>query len=67
MSNLDTLQLHAGQKPDQETHSRALPIYQTTSYCYENAAMAAGVVKYSVPSGANTMRVPPMARVKSVV
>lgn len=39
----DTLQLHAGQKPDSQTHARALPIYQTTSYCYDNAEMAAGV------------------------
>ena len=29
----DTLQLHAGQKPDGQTHARAMPIYQTTSYC----------------------------------
>lgn len=43
MSKLDTLQLHAGQHPDSETHSRAVPIYQTTSYCYDGAAMAAGV------------------------
>ena len=28
----DTLQVHAGQKPDPTTGSRAVPIYQTTSY-----------------------------------
>ena len=43
MANLDTIQLHAGQHPDRETHSRAVPIYMTTSYCYDDAAMAAGV------------------------
>lgn len=48
MSKLDTLQLHAGQRPDSETHARAVPIYQTTSYCYDGAAMAAGVFDGSV-------------------
>ncbi|NLO86318.1 MAG: O-acetylhomoserine aminocarboxypropyltransferase/cysteine synthase [Clostridiales bacterium] len=45
----DTLQLHAGQKPDSQTHSRAMPIYQTTSYCYDDAAMAAGVFSGEMP------------------
>ncbi|MDD3334847.1 MAG: O-acetylhomoserine aminocarboxypropyltransferase/cysteine synthase [Eubacteriales bacterium] len=48
MEHLDTIQLHAGQHPDRETHSRAMPIYQTTSYCYDDAAMAAGVFNSSV-------------------
>ncbi len=39
----DTLQLHAGQHPDSQTYSRAMPIYQTTSYCYPTAEAAAGV------------------------
>lgn len=39
----DTLQLHAGQRPDVQTGARAMPIYQTTSYCYQTAADAAGV------------------------
>lgn len=39
----ETLQLHAGQTPDQETCARAVPIYQTTSYCYPNARAAADV------------------------
>lgn len=33
----DTLQVHAGQKADSETLSRAVPIYQTTSYLFEDA------------------------------
>ncbi len=45
----DTLQLHAGQTPDSETRARAVPIYQTTSYCYEGAEEAAGVFDGSVP------------------
>jgi len=39
MSNLrfETLQVHAGQEVDSTTHARALPIYQTSSYVFENA------------------------------
>ena len=33
----ETLQVHAGQEPDPATGSRAVPIYQTTSYVFENA------------------------------
>ncbi len=39
----ETLQLHAGQEnPDPATGARAVPIYQTTSYVFENSAQAAG-------------------------
>lgn len=38
----ETLQLHVGQeKPDQSTGARAVPIYQTTSYVFDNADHAA--------------------------
>ena len=37
----ETLQLHAGQEPDSATKSRAVPIYQTTSYNFDNAQHAA--------------------------
>jgi O-acetylhomoserine (thiol)-lyase len=37
----ETLQLHAGQVVDSETHSRAVPIYQTTSYTFEDTKDAA--------------------------
>ncbi len=37
----ETLQLHAGQHPDPATNSRAVPIYQTTSYTFNNADHAA--------------------------
>ncbi|HZH95696.1 MAG TPA: aminotransferase class I/II-fold pyridoxal phosphate-dependent enzyme, partial [Flavisolibacter sp.] len=45
MSNLhfDTLQLHAGQEIDTATNSRAVPIYQTTSYGFKNAEHAANL------------------------
>jgi len=39
--HFDTLQLHAGQSIDPTTKSRAVPIYQTSSYAFENAAHAA--------------------------
>ncbi len=37
----DTLQLHAGQVVDPTTKSRAVPIYQTTSYVFDDADHAA--------------------------
>lgn len=37
----DTLQVHGGQKPDPATGSRAVPIYQTTSYVFKNTEHAA--------------------------
>jgi len=38
---LGTLALHAGQEPDPTTGSRAVPIYQTTSYVFHDTAHAA--------------------------
>ncbi len=37
----ETLQLHAGQEPDPTTGARAVPIYQTTSYNFNDAQHAA--------------------------
>ena len=39
MSNLrfESLQVHAGQEVDKTTHARALPIYQTSSYVFDDA------------------------------
>lgn len=37
----ETLQVHAGQQPDPATGSRALPIYQTTSYVFDSAEQGA--------------------------
>lgn len=37
----ETLQLHAGQEVDPVTKSRAVPIYQTSSYNFDNAEHAA--------------------------
>jgi O-acetylhomoserine/O-acetylserine sulfhydrylase len=41
--HFETLQLHAGQQIDPTTKSRAVPIYQTTSYAFKNAAHAANL------------------------
>ncbi|NQT15254.1 MAG: O-acetylhomoserine aminocarboxypropyltransferase/cysteine synthase [Planctomycetes bacterium] len=40
---LGTLALHAGQKPDPTTGSRAMPIHQTTSYCFQSTEQAANL------------------------
>ncbi|MGA8753122.1 O-acetylhomoserine aminocarboxypropyltransferase/cysteine synthase family protein [Candidatus Deferrimicrobium sp.] len=37
----ETIALHGGQKPDPTTNSRAVPIYQTTSYVFNDTAHAA--------------------------
>lgn len=37
----ETLQVHAGHQPDTDTLSRAVPLYQTTSYVFKNAKHAA--------------------------
>lgn len=48
----ETLQLHAGQEnPDPATGARAVPIYQTTSYVFENSAQAAG--RFGLTEGGN--------------
>ena len=39
----ETLQLHAGQEPDPTTGSRAVPVYQTTSYNFRDADHAAAL------------------------
>ena len=41
--HFETLQLHAGQEADPTTGSRAVPIYQTTSYVFKNSEHAANL------------------------
>jgi O-acetylhomoserine/O-acetylserine sulfhydrylase len=41
--NFETLQIHAGHTPDSETNSRAVPIYQTTSYTFKNSEHGANL------------------------
>ncbi|HPA77827.1 MAG TPA: O-acetylhomoserine aminocarboxypropyltransferase/cysteine synthase [Kiritimatiellia bacterium] len=40
---INTLALHAGQEPDPTTGSRAVPIYQTSSYVFKNSEHAANL------------------------
>ncbi len=42
-AHLATLSLHAGQQPDSTTGSRAVPIYQTTSYTFRDTNHAANL------------------------
>jgi O-acetylhomoserine (thiol)-lyase len=41
--NLETLSLHAGNKPDSDYGSRATPIYQTSSFVFPDSETAAGI------------------------
>ena len=50
----DTLQVHAGQKPDTATGSRAVPIYQTTSYLFDSTEHAADLFALKEPGNIYT-------------
>jgi O-acetylhomoserine (thiol)-lyase len=41
--SFETKQIHAGQAPDAATNARALPIYQTTSYTFNDTTHAANL------------------------
>ena len=45
----DSLALHAGQQPDPVTGARAVPIYQTTSYVFDNSDHAAALFNLESP------------------
>lgn len=45
----DTLSLHAGQQPDPTTGARAVPIYMTTSYVFDDSDHAAGLFNLEIP------------------
>jgi O-acetylhomoserine (thiol)-lyase len=45
----ETLALHAGQEPDPTTGARAVPIYQTTSYVFDDTQHAADLFALKVP------------------
>ncbi len=45
----DTLALHAGQQPDEAHGSRAVPIYQTTSYVFDDTDHAAALFDLQAP------------------
>ncbi|MDD3365036.1 MAG: aminotransferase class I/II-fold pyridoxal phosphate-dependent enzyme, partial [Syntrophomonas sp.] len=50
----DTLQVHAGQQPDPTTGSRAVPIYQTTSYVFKNSKHASDLFNLREPGNIYT-------------
>lgn len=50
----DTLQVHAGQAADPTTGSRAVPIYQTTSYVFKNSEHAANLFELKEPGNIYT-------------
>jgi len=50
----DTLQVHAGQKPDPTTGSRSVPIYQTTSYVFNSTEHAANLFALKEPGNIYT-------------
>ncbi len=45
----DTLSLHAGQQPDPSTGARAVPIYMTTSYVFDDSDHAAALFNLEIP------------------
>ena len=45
----DTVALHGGHRPDSDTHARAVPIYQTTSYLFEDTGHAARLFALEEP------------------
>ncbi len=50
----ETIALHGGQVPDPTTGSRAVPIYQTTSYVFEDTQHAADLFALKVPGNIYT-------------
>jgi O-acetylhomoserine (thiol)-lyase len=50
----ETKQVHAGQTPDSATNARALPIYQTTSYTFNNTDHAAALFGLAEPGNIYT-------------
>lgn len=50
----DTLQVHGGQEVDLSTGSRAVPIYQTTSYVFNNSEHAANLFGLKEPGNIYT-------------
>ncbi|OBJ09999.1 bifunctional o-acetylhomoserine/o-acetylserine sulfhydrylase [Mycobacterium sp. 1482292.6] len=52
--SFETKQVHAGQQPDPATNARALPIYQTTSYTFDDTTHAAALFGLEVPGNIYT-------------
>ncbi len=52
--NLETLAVHGGQEPDPATGSRAVPLYQTTSYVFRDSDHAAALFALQEPGNIYT-------------
>jgi O-acetylhomoserine (thiol)-lyase len=50
----ETIALHGGQEPDPTTNARAVPIYQTTSYVFDDTEHAAKLFGLEVPGNIYT-------------
>ena len=50
----ETVALHTGQEPDPATNARAVPIYQTTSFVFDDAQHAQDLFALSVPGNIYT-------------
>ena len=50
----ETVALHGGHSPDQDTRSRAVPIYQTSSYVFDSAEHGAQLFNLEVPGNIYT-------------
>ena len=55
----ETKQVHSGAAPDPTTKSRATPIYQTTSYVFDNADHAANLFSLAEPGNVYTRIINP--------
>ncbi len=53
-SRFETIALHGGHSPDSDTKSRAVPIYQTTSYVFDSTEHGAALFNLSVPGNIYT-------------
>jgi O-acetylhomoserine (thiol)-lyase len=51
---IETLAVHAGQTPDPTTHAVAVPIYQTTSYSFDDTRHGADLFDLKVPGNIYT-------------
>ena len=59
----ETIALHGGQVPDPTTNARAVPIYQTTSYVFDDTQHAADLFALAVPGNIYTRIMNPTSAV----
>lgn len=62
-TRFETLALHGGHTPDRDTRSRAVPIYQTTSYVFDSTEHGAALFNLEVPGNIYTRLMNPTTAV----